>query len=375
MFAQGAVEAGETTNDRVSAQGEVVEERKALVAEAATAHRQAATTLREENGAWAEYKANADAMNAADRAWVMRPDATGPYLDAIATAKTRVEKRLEAWETARDKLAEAREKKAEIALETNPARSILTGAATMLGYEESEVGRFNLAIGISIAILMELLRIAAAALLNTSLRHSLAWMRERQDVENTRAYEKEIDRQELEDAREAPERVKRKVEIATARARADNLMEWGEARASEIGKAVREDARDLDERLQIPTPPSPELELPGTGHSAEVAAPAEEPAAHPAPQHSETPDTVPECVPEHPCLETLTPKKRQRVQTAMGNIKAGSRPDALTASALREWGDLYGDDERRVFCDWLAERGMAEAPVARGQGYAWKAAA
>jgi len=133
MVAQGAVEAGVTEGDRVVAQGLVVQERKAQVGEVAAAHRQAAVTLETVEGDWRKYKADADAMSAKDRVWVMRPDATAPYFDATEKAKARLQKRLEAWEVARDKLAEARERKAKIAVDTNPARAIIEGAAARFG--------------------------------------------------------------------------------------------------------------------------------------------------------------------------------------------------------------------------------------------------
>lgn len=375
MVAQGAVEAAVTEGDRVAAQGVVVDERSAQVDEAASAYRQAAVALETAEADWRDYKTAAEAMNASDRAWVMRPDATASYFDAIEKAKARAQKRLEAWEVARDKLAEARERKSEIAVESNEARAIIESAAAWFGYSKEQVGQFNLHVGVAIAVLMDMLRIAAASLLNTSLRHSLAWMRDQQAEENLRAAEREIDRQDLEDAREAPDRAKRKVEIAAARARGEMIEEYGETEATRIRETMRADFDDLNARLEIPPMPSERAETAFQNVPEHAPAPDVGPVQRVVAERSGTGSGVSEHVSGETTIETLTPMKRQRVHKAMENVKRGSRPQALTANGLREWGGLYGDDERRVFCAWLVERGMAEAPVVKGQGYAWRVAA
>ena len=362
MVAQGAVEAGATKHTRLDDQDEVIREWEAEFEEAKIAHRQATIALRDDQIAWDGYRANAESMSASDRAWVMRPDATGPYLDAISASKARVDKRIASVEKARDHLTEAREKKDHIADAVNPAKAILEGAARFLNFDSVE--GFNLSFGIFVAGLMELLRIAAATFLNAPLRHSMQWLEAENARKASEEHDAEAERQELEQAERAAERAKRKVQVAAANARAKAVSEWGELRAEEVAEGFSRDRDDLDDALRIPPMPS------DRGMAVHKPSPTIM-----AEHVNGAVDTIRQDISEIPTLESLTSLKRKRVTDSMDAVKRGNRPDDLTAQCLRDWNELYDAKERQVFCEWLVERGMAERPTRKGEGYVWSSRA
>lgn len=107
---------------------------------------------------WAKYKADADAMSNADRAWLMRPGATAPYLVAIARAER-------AEGSARSRLSDAQTRQGEAvtvggseAVQLGEVGAWAAGIARAVGIPvtgDFDASAVALGFGVFVAVLLE----------------------------------------------------------------------------------------------------------------------------------------------------------------------------------------------------------------------------